>query len=89
MIRHIFIMLWNQKNKYTVLIIEQMLVFMAVSLSLAVIYDTVRSYNTPGRLNIDNVIDFGYMVSMVSGGAEKGARDGGGTGSDGYHKGKA
>ena len=63
MLKHILIILWNQKRKYSVLIFEQMLVFIAVALSLTIVFDTVKSYNTPGKLNIDNVVGFGYMVS--------------------------
>lgn len=63
MLKHIFIILWNQRRKYAVLIIEQMLVFAAMSLSLTILYDAVKSYRTPGNLDTDNVLSFGYMIS--------------------------
>ena len=68
MLKHILIMLWNQRRKYTAVIFEQMLVFIAVALSLTIVLDTVKSYNAPGRLDVDNVMQFGYMVA---GGREK------------------
>ena len=61
-LKHISIMLWNQRRKYTAVIFEQMLVFIAVALSLTIVVDTVHSYNTPGRLETDNVVSFGYMI---------------------------
>ena len=63
MLKHIFIMLWNQKKKYTALVFEQVLVFIAVILSLAIAFDTVKSARTPGMLDTDNVMNFGYMIS--------------------------
>lgn len=63
MLKQIFIMLWNQRRRYSVLILEQMLVFIAVALSLTIVYDTVRSYNTPGGIEPDNIVCFGYMIA--------------------------
>lgn len=56
-------MLWNQKKKYTALVFEQVLVFIAVILSLTIAFDTVKSARTPGMLDTDNVMNFGYMIS--------------------------
>ena len=63
MLKHIFIMLWNQRRKYTAVIFEQMLVFIAVALSLTIVYDTIKSYHMPGNLDTDGVIGFGYVIS--------------------------
>ena len=63
MLRHIFIMLWNKRTKYSALLFEQMLVFMALALSLVIMFDTVRKYRTPGMLDTENVIGFGYMMN--------------------------
>ena len=65
MLKHIFIMLWNQKKKYTALVFEQVLVFIAVILSLTIAFDTVKSARTPGMLDTDNVMNFGYMIGTV------------------------
>ena len=62
MLKHIFIMLWNQKKKYTALVFEQVLVFIAVILSLTIAFDTVKSARTPGMLETDNVMCFGYVI---------------------------
>ena len=48
MIKHILIMLYNQKKKFTAVIFEQALVFIALSVSLTVALDTFRSYQSPG-----------------------------------------
>ncbi len=63
MIKHLLILLWNRRKTYTVLIFEQMLVFIAVALSLTIVYDTVRGFNTPGRIDPDNIVCFGYMIT--------------------------
>ena len=56
-------MLWNQRRRYAVLLLEQMLVFIAVALSLTIAYDTIRSYNTPGQIDAEDIVSFGYMIS--------------------------
>ena len=63
MLKHIFTLLWNQKKKYTAIVFEQVLVFIAVILSLTIAFDTVKSARTPGMLDTDNVMSFGYMIS--------------------------
>ena len=63
MIKHILTMLYNQKKKFTAVIFEQVLVFIALSVSLAVTLDLFRSYRSPGMLDVDNVIGFGYLVN--------------------------
>lgn len=63
MIKHILTMLYNQKKKFTAVIFEQVLVFMALSVSLTVALDTYRSYQSPGMLDVDNVVGFGYLIN--------------------------
>ena len=63
MIKHILTMLYNQKKKFTAVVFEQVLVFIALSVSLAVTLDLFRSYRSPGMLDVDNVIGFGYLVN--------------------------
>ncbi len=63
MIRHILTMLYNQKKKFTAVVFEQALVFITLSVSLTVTLDTFRSYQSPGMLDVDNVIGFGYLVN--------------------------
>lgn len=62
MIKHILTMLYNQKKKFTAVIFEQALVFIALSVSLTVALDTFRSYQLPGKLDVDNVVYFGYLI---------------------------
>ena len=56
MIKHILIKLTNQKKKFTAVIFEQALVFIALSVSLQVELVTLRSYQSPGKLYVDNVV---------------------------------
>ena len=63
MIKHILTMLYNQKKKFTAVIFEQVLVFIALSVSLTVALDTFRSYQSPGKLDVDNVVGFGYYIN--------------------------
>ena len=63
MLRHVFIMLWNQRKNYLILLFEQILLFIALALSLVITFDTVRKYRSPGLLDIENVVGFGYMAN--------------------------
>lgn len=63
MTKHILTMLYNQKKKFAAVMFEQALVFIALSVSLAVASDTFRSYHSPGMLDVDNVVGFGYLVN--------------------------
>lgn len=63
MIKHILTTLYNQKKKFTAVIFEQALVFIALSASLTMALDTFRSYHSPGKLDVDNVVSFGYHIN--------------------------
>lgn len=63
MIKHILTMLYNQKKKFTAVIFEQALVFIALSVSLTLVLDSFRSYHLPGKLDVDNVVSFGYFIN--------------------------
>lgn len=61
MIRHIFKMLWNQKRSFVGIFIEQVLVFIILMLCAVSVANKVREYNTPGMLDTQGTMLFGYM----------------------------
>ena len=62
MIKHILTMLYNQKKKFTAVVFEQALVFIALSVSLAVTLDMFRSYRSPGMFTMMAVVEPPYMA---------------------------
>jgi hypothetical protein len=62
MIKHIIILLLNQKKKYTGIFIEQVLVFVILTLCITSLLTALEKYNKPGLVNTENTIYFGYML---------------------------
>ncbi len=61
MIRHILKMLWNQQRSFAGIFIEQVLVFIVLMLCAVSVADKIREYNTPGMLDTQGTMLFGYM----------------------------
>lgn len=70
MIRNILDILWNCRRKYALIFVEQAVVFAIVLICLAETVSAVRQYRSPGILETDNVVYFGYMMhgNMDTGG---------------------
>ena len=68
MIRHILKILWYNRRKYTGVLIEQVLIFIILMVSLVSLFEAISKYREPGLLNTDNVILFGYMLHGGGGG---------------------
>ncbi len=62
MIKHIFKILWNERKKYSGLLVEQILVFVILLVSVISIFDAVKKYSEPGLLDTENRFVFGYIL---------------------------
>lgn len=62
MIKHIFKILWNERKKYSGLLIEQILVFIILLVSVVSIFDAVKKYTEPGLLDTENRVVIGYTL---------------------------
>lgn len=60
--KYIIINLWNQKRKYMWVLIEQALVFLILLLCVTTLSKTIEQYNSPGLLDVENVLVFGYSL---------------------------
>ena len=56
-------MLWKRHRSYSGIFIEQLLVAVVLMLAIVSVSETVKKYNTPGMLNVDNTFSIGYMCS--------------------------
>lgn len=66
MIRHILRMLWHNRRKYTGVLVEQVLIFIILMVSMVSLLEAISKYRAPGLLNTDNVVVFGYMLNVDS-----------------------
>ncbi|KIO43626.1 MULTISPECIES: ABC transporter permease [Sanguibacteroides] len=58
MIAHILKLIWNQRKHYTGIFIEQVLVFIILTICILSFSEKVRLYLSPGNLNTENTIIF-------------------------------
>ena len=61
MIRYIVRILWNTRRSHRMIIIEQMLVFIVLSICFVSVFDILRKYSDPGMLDTDNTVLFSMM----------------------------
>ena len=62
MIGHVLKMLWQERRKYAGVLMEQMLIFVILMVSMVALFETIDKYREPGLLNTDNTMIFGYML---------------------------
>ena len=62
MIGHVLKMLWQGRRKYAGVLMEQMLIFIILMVSMAALFEAINKYREPGLLNTDNAMIFGYML---------------------------
>lgn len=62
MIGHVLNMLWQDRRKYAGVVLEQVLIFIVLMVSLVSVSDAVKKYNDPGLLASKNRVVFGYML---------------------------
>ena len=62
MIDHVLKMLWQGRRKYAGVLMEQMLIFIILMVSMAALFEAINKYREPGLLNTDNAMIFGYML---------------------------
>ena len=52
MIGHVLKMLWQERRKYAGVLMEQMLIFVILMVSMVALFETIDKYREPGLLNI-------------------------------------
>lgn len=62
MIGHILKMLWQERKKYAGVLMEQVLIFIILMVSMVALFGAIDKYREPGLLNTDDVVVFGYML---------------------------
>lgn len=62
MIKHIVILLWNQKRKYLALMLEHVLVFAILMVCMVSLFNAAAQYQSPGLLDSKNTFYIGYMM---------------------------
>ena len=62
MIGHVLKMLWQERRKYAGVLMEQMLIFIILMVSMVALFGAIDKYREPGLLNTDDVVFFGYML---------------------------
>ena len=75
MIGHILKMLWQERKKYAGVLMEQMLIFVILMVSMVALFETIDKYREPGLLNTDNTMIFGYMLHGGGNGSPYDMRD--------------
>ena len=68
MIGHVVKMLWYNRRKYSGVLIEQVLIFIILLVSMISLLEAICKYREPGLINTDNVMIFGYMLHGGGGG---------------------
>lgn len=58
MLKHIFVLFFNQRKKYTGILVGQMVVFVVLLYCLIVVFEAIQRYYMPGMLDTDNVVYF-------------------------------
>lgn len=61
MIRYLLTFLWNSKRHFAGIFIEQMLVFVVLTICMISLSDMLEKYYEPGLLDTENVVSIGYM----------------------------
>ena len=62
MIGHVLKMLWQERRKYAGVLMEQMLIFIILMVSMVALFGAIDKYREPGLLNTDDVVFIGYML---------------------------
>ena len=62
MIGHILKMLWQERKKYAGVLMEQVLLFIILMVSMVALFGAIDKYREPGLLNTDDVVVFGYLL---------------------------
>lgn len=62
MIRNIFKILWNDRSRYTGILIEQILVFIVLMVSLVSLFVAVKQYREPGLVSADSRVMFSCLL---------------------------
>lgn len=75
MIGHILKMLWQERKKYAGVLMEQVLIFIILMVSMVALFEAINKYQEPGLLNTDNVMMFGYMLHGGGHGNQDDIRD--------------
>ena len=75
MIGHVLKMLWQERRKYAGVLMEQMLIFVILMVSMVALFETIDKYREPGLLNTDNTMIFGYMLHGGGNGSPYDMRD--------------
>lgn len=75
MIGHILKMLWQERKKYAGVLMEQVLIFIILMVSMVALFEAINKYREPGLLNTDNVMMFGYMLHGGGNGSQDDMRD--------------
>ena len=75
MIGHILKMLWQERKKYAGVLMEQVLIFIILMVSMVALFGAIDKYREPGLLNTDDVVVFGYMLHGGGNGSQDDMRD--------------
>ena len=67
MIRHVFKIVWNSWKIFCGIFIEQAVVFVVLMLVVVSVFGILSKIYSPGLLNTDNTVSFGYMLSEIRG----------------------
>lgn len=62
MIKDILKILWNYRKLYLGIYIEQLCVFIILMISIVSLIGAINQYNSPGLLDTDDVLSFGYII---------------------------
>lgn len=62
MIKHISILIWNQRRKYFAIITEQIFVFIILLICMISLFESIAKYRAPGLLDSANTVYVGYMI---------------------------
>lgn len=60
MLRHTLKLIWNQRQNYTGILVEQTLVFIILMLCITTFSETVQQYLSPGILNTEHTYKVGF-----------------------------
>lgn len=60
MLRHTLKLIWNQRQNYTGILVEQTLVFIILMLCITTFSETVQQYLSPGILNTEDTYSVGF-----------------------------
>ena len=65
MIKYLLTILWNDRRRFTGIILAQMLFFIVLLICVVSLNDMYQRYREPGLLDTDNVVEFGYVIPSM------------------------